>query len=74
MVVFQYIIFSLMVAILPITWIYSLIKWILGGCRIPLCKFQDVAICERDDDNMDAEDLAILRQMLDDYIAKIEKD
>lgn len=70
--IFQDIIFCLMMSILPLTWIYSLIKWILGGCRILLSKFKDVTICECDND-VNLEDLAVLRQMLDEFTMKIEQ-
>ena len=65
---FQYIICCIIASILPpFTWIYVLIDWILGGCRIPSFTLEDIAICECSDDDMDFEDLIVLQQMLDDF-------
>ena len=73
--VFQYIIFCVIISILPpMTWIYSLIDWILGGCRMQLFTLEDVAICECGGDDMDFEDFAVLQQMLDDFSLKVKQD
>ena len=73
--VFQYIICCIIASILPpFTWIYVLIDWILGGCKIPSFTLEDIAICECSDDDMDAEDFAVLQQMLDDFRLKVKQD
>lgn len=51
----------------PVIWIYSLIVWILGGCRIKAFTLEDVAICENSDD-MNIDDFVILKHMLDDFV------
>lgn len=46
MSIFQYIIFCIIFSITPpAIWIYGLIDWRLGGCRIQLFAFENVAIC-----------------------------
>lgn len=73
MEIFQCIVFCVIISILPpVTWIYSLIHWVLGGCRVKSFTLEDVTICECSDNDMDFEDFVVLEQMLDDYMLKLK--
>lgn len=67
--IFQCIISCVIISILPpVIWIYSLIVWILGGCRIKAFTLKDVTICENSDDDMNIDDFTVFQQMIDDFV------
>ena len=68
MEIIQYIVCCVMILLMPpVSWIYGLIYWIQNGCKIPSFSIGDVAICEFWDDDTSMEEIAVLKQMLEDF-------
>lgn len=76
MQIIQYIVCCVMLLLMPpISWIYVLIYWVYNGCKIPSFSLEDIAICECwDGGNTSMEEIAVLRQMLDDFRLKNQAD